>query len=185
MKHTFTRPVLPKSDMLTDNKMRLYSKAKIVFAGMTRRLEAAYDPGGLALGVSVYAAADLAEDYHYILGVVNSMLLSYLFRLRFQAKHLAGGFLAINKGQLAQLPIRTINFSDPIDKQRHDHMVQLVEAMLALHKQLTDAKTPQEKHTIHRQIEATDKRIDRLVYELYNLSAEEIAIVEGSSAPGA
>ena len=30
-----------------------------------------------------------------------------------------------------------------------------------------------------RQIEATDKEIDALVYELYGLTHEEIAIVEG------
>ena len=32
--------------------------------------------------------------------------------------------------------------------------------------------------TIERQIEATDRQIDRLVYELYGLTEEEIAIVE-------
>ena len=33
---------------------------------------------------------------------------------------------------------------------------------------------------IGRQIEATDAEIDRLVYDLYGLSEEEIAIVEGA-----
>lgn len=32
---------------------------------------------------------------------------------------------------------------------------------------------------IERRIEATDREIDRLVYELYGLTAVEIAIVEG------
>jgi hypothetical protein len=31
---------------------------------------------------------------------------------------------------------------------------------------------------IERQIEATDREIDRLVYELYGLTEEEIALVE-------
>ena len=35
-----------------------------------------------------------------------------------------------------------------------------------------------EKSLIHRQIDATDKQIDRLVYELYGLTDEEIRIVE-------
>ena len=34
-----------------------------------------------------------------------------------------------------------------------------------------------------RRIEATDRQIDRLVYELYGLTDEEIAIVEESPAP--
>ena len=33
---------------------------------------------------------------------------------------------------------------------------------------------------LSRQIEATDGAIDKLVYELYGLTEEEIAIVEGS-----
>jgi hypothetical protein len=32
---------------------------------------------------------------------------------------------------------------------------------------------------IQRQIDATDRQIDKLVYELYGLTPEEIAIVEG------
>ncbi len=32
---------------------------------------------------------------------------------------------------------------------------------------------------VKREIEATDKAIDRLVYELYGLTEEEIKIVEG------
>ncbi|TSA16140.1 hypothetical protein D4R75_13850, partial [bacterium] len=92
-----------------------------------------------------------------------------------------GGYFAANKQFLDQLPIRTINFSDSSDKSRHDKMVQLVEQMLSLHKQLPAAKTEQEKTVIQRQIEATDKQIDQLVYELYELTEEEIKIVEGKA----
>ena len=35
-----------------------------------------------------------------------------------------------------------------------------------------------DKSLIHRQIDATDKQIDQLVYELYGLTDEEIRIVE-------
>jgi hypothetical protein len=58
-------------------------------------------------------------------------------------------------------------------------MLQLVEQMLSLHKKLPAAKTEREKTVIQRQIEATDKQIDQLVYELYELTEEEIEIVEG------
>ena len=37
----------------------------------------------------------------------------------------------------------------------------------------------EKKERLKREIEATDKAIDRLVYELYGLSPEEIAIIEG------
>ncbi len=51
--------------------------------------------------------------------------------------------------------------------------------MLALHKNLASAKTPQEKESVQRQVKSTDSQIDKLVYELYGLSPEEINIVEG------
>ncbi len=57
-------------------------------------------------------------------------------------------------------------------------MVSLVEQMLSLNKKLTTAKTDHEKTSLQRQIDATDKQIDKLVYELYGLTEEEIRIVE-------
>ena len=44
---------------------------------------------------------------------------------------------------------------------------------------MTKARTPQDKSTIQRQIEANDKQIDQMVFELYGLTDQEIAIVEG------
>jgi hypothetical protein len=58
-------------------------------------------------------------------------------------------------------------------------MVQLVERMLDLHQQLTAAQIPQTRTVLQRQLEATDRQIDQLVYLLYGLTAEEIRIVEG------
>ena len=42
-----------------------------------------------------------------------------------------------------------------------------------------EAKNPDEKMRIQRQIESTDSQIDKLVYELYNLTPEEVKLVEG------
>ena len=75
-------------------------------------------------------------------------------------------------------PIRRINFDDPADTARHDQMVALVERMLALHRKLAAASIPADKDLYQRQIEATDRQIDALVYELYGLTEEEIRIVE-------
>lgn len=54
--------------------------------------------------------------------------------------------------------------------------------MLKLHEQLAAAKTAHDRTLIQRQIDATDRQIDALAYELYGLSDEEIRIVEGASA---
>ena len=41
-------------------------------------------------------------------------------------------------------------------------------------------RTPQDKERVKREIEATDNAIDRLVYELYGLSEDEVKVVEKS-----
>jgi len=53
--------------------------------------------------------------------------------------------------------------------------------VLKLHKDLPKAKTPHEQESIQRQIAATDKQIDELVYDLYGLTEDEIRIVEGGN----
>jgi hypothetical protein len=79
---------------------------------------------------------------------------------------------------LAQLPIRAIDFDGRDDKARHDQMVKLVDQRLALQESLATANTPPEKTSFERQIAANDMQIDRLVYDLYGLTAEERQIVE-------
>ena len=64
----------------------------------------------------------------------------------------------------------------------HDRMVSLVRRMLDLNKKLPKAKTPHAKELIDREIAATDRRIDKLVYELYGLTEKEIRSVEEASA---
>jgi hypothetical protein len=61
----------------------------------------------------------------------------------------------------------------------HDHLVALVDEMLKLNKDLQGKSFDSEREPLERQIAATDKKIDELVYQLYGLTEEEIAIVEG------
>ena len=51
---------------------------------------------------------------------------------------------------------------------------------MSLHKKLPAATIPADKNLYQRQIEAKHRQIDALVYELYALTEEEIAIVEGA-----
>jgi len=64
-------------------------------------------------------------------------------------------------------------------KARHDKMVELVERMLDLHKQLPKAKTPHEQESLKRTIAATDKQIEVLMCQLYALSEEKARMVGG------
>lgn len=122
----------------------------------------------------------LKEGYRslkYLCGLLNSSLLD--FYLKLISTNFRGGYFAANKQFIEKLPIRSINFDDPDDVARHDRMVTLVKQMLHLYKDNETARTPQDKELIQRQIDATDKQIDTLVYELYDLSEDEIRIIEG------
>jgi len=54
--------------------------------------------------------------------------------------------------------------------------------MYDFHRVQRGAKTPHEKSVVERQINATGRQIDQLVFELYGLTAEEIKIVESAAS---
>jgi type I restriction-modification system DNA methylase subunit len=117
-------------------------------------------------------------SHYYLLGILNSKLMQRVFEL--QNPQMVGKvFSEIKVVYVERLPIMLTDRSDPADKARYDRMVEMVEEMLTLHKQLASAKTEHEKTALQRQIDATDRQIDELVYELYGLTEEEIRIVEG------
>ncbi len=117
----------------------------------------------------------------YVLGLLNSKLL--FWRLRKTSNVFRGGWITCTKQYFGELPIRIIDLSTESDKSRHDQMVKLVEHMQEMHKGLSAAKTPQEQTALQRRIAATDAQIDRLVYDLYDLTPEEIAVVETAVTP--
>lgn len=153
-RHYFRPQIAVAIPELSADKRRLFVSPKIVIAGMSRRLEAAWHPTGLACGVQVFAIHDWHVDPQYLLALLNSKLLSYLFATRFAAKRLGGGYLAINKGQLAQLPI-------PVITERADFGE--VQRLSSLARDWSPAN---------------DELIDQLVYQIYQLKDDEIGRVE-------
>jgi type I restriction-modification system DNA methylase subunit len=118
-------------------------------------------------------------DMRYLAALLNSRLLSFLYPL-VSSKIVAESFPRLSVRDLKRLPIAVPDRSTHWGSTKHDRMVKLVDSMLALHKQLAAAKSEAQKGVIKRQIDATDAEIDRLVYELYGLTEEEIRIVESS-----
>ena len=84
----------------------------------------------------------------------------------------------IKRQQFWQLPVCNIDFSNFGEVAKHDKLVALVESMLELQKKHHEAKMEQDKELYERQIKIVDAQIDRLVYELYGLTEEEIKVVE-------
>lgn len=64
------------------------------------------------------------------------------------------------------------------DVIHEEALTELVGRMLALHAKQRTARTPSDQTAIAREIVATDGQIDRMVYELYGLTSEEVQIVE-------
>ncbi len=63
----------------------------------------------------------------------------------------------------------------------HDKMVALVEQMLEIKKQLQTARTDKDKNFYQDRCNALNRQIDKLVYELYELTDDEIKIVKGGA----
>lgn len=159
----------------------LWDQSKILVPYMVTELSAYSDKdeylyfinittGGLGLTLKTEKLSQL-----YLCGLLNSKLLDYLNKV--SSTGFRGGYIGVGIHNLERLPIVTVDFMDPKSVKHHDRMVMLVTRMLDLHKRT--AQTPQEQESLAREIASTDREIDRLVYELYGLTVEEIKIVEG------
>lgn len=115
-----------------------------------------------------------SEEAKFILGVINSKLISFIY-VNISSIATKDDFRQTTLAELRALPIP----SAPDDRKRK-RLVQLVDTMLSLNQQLQKAKTGREP--IERQISATDQHIDTLVYDLYQLTPDEIKLVEQSTS---
>jgi len=114
---------------------------------------------------------------NYLLGILNSRLMSWFFLRRSNVAQ-RDDFPKIVLKETRTLPIAPLNPQSQKNVARHDRLVDLAEQMLSLHQQLATTKMPHTKTVLQTQIDATDRQIDRLVYDLYGLTEEEIRIVE-------
>jgi hypothetical protein len=161
----------------------IQEQAKICIPRLVHSIQAFYDEDGeyyldnVDVGGLTLQAGDRAA-YLHVTALLNSRLLTfYLHRI---STPFRGEFYSCNRQYLEMLPIRRVNFNDPTDVARHDRIVALVEKMLQLQrgKAESDAILLDARHDLARQIEQLDAQIDALVYELYGLTEEEIAMVE-------
>lgn len=106
----------------------------------------------------------------YILSILNSKLITFYF------KTFVGCGLHVYPDNIRALPIKQINES------KQQPLIKLVDKMLSLNKRLNEIgdKKTDERARIEDEIKKIDNEIDNLVYKLYGLTKEEIAIVEES-----
>jgi len=106
----------------------------------------------------------------YLLGIINSKFIQFYWSIFFSdSKNL---FPKIKRKYLEDIPI-----FNATNKEQFD-IIKLVEEIIDLNNNLHGSKTPHEKKLLEKQIEANDKKINNMVYELYGLTDEEIEIIE-------
>jgi hypothetical protein len=153
-----------------------FEKPKIIVPAIVQSASYTFDNQGFYSNdkTSIIQTKDL-----YLLGILNSRVPDYILHSISSTKQ--GGYFEYKPMYVSKLPIRPIDISNSTDRSNQDHIVKLVESMLSLHKQLADSMSVAQKEIIKRQIDATDREIDQLVYELYGLTKDEIKIVEGEA----
>ena len=158
----------------------IFDGPKIIFPDICKAPRFFLDRSGRYLANTAYC---LGVDDPYLLGILNSKL------FWFAISNLSIPF-GVRAGQyryrliyqyMEMVPIRVIDFTSPVENEKHGRMVALVERNLDLHKRRSEAHAPADKVRLQRQIAATDQQIDRLVYDLYGLTEDEINIVEAAS----
>ncbi|MCI5131163.1 MAG: restriction endonuclease subunit M, partial [Candidatus Electrothrix sp. EH2] len=113
-------------------------------------------------------------DLKFLLGVINSKVLSFWFYYTFD-KFSRKIFPQFKVRELGIFPI------PQTDPKQQKPVIDLVDRMLDLNRRIAESRMPQETEILKRQIESTDKQIDDLVYKLYDLTDKEIKIVESES----
>jgi type I restriction-modification system DNA methylase subunit len=171
----FHRPILDVRK-IKPARANLYATPKIVFAKMAKVIECFLDDDGSYASLNtncVFAPKD-GFNLEFIIGLLNSTLLTFVYQQLFSALKMSGGYFQFQAPQLRLLPIMepTVRCRVPIER--------LVREMVLLKKRLVTCETPHERESLQRQIAVTDRQIDKLVYELYGLTEEETGIVEGA-----
>ena len=122
---------------------------------------------------TLYSIWSKNDEYSllYLLCILNSKTLKYIWASKYSDNK--GLFPKIKGFQLKELPIPTAT----ADQQQK--LSSLATQMLDAHRQLGLAKSEADKAMLAQRIDILDAQINALVYSLYGLTKEEIAVVEG------
>jgi len=164
--------------LYTANSPRFYENPKILVQrhrnpALARRIVAAFDDESYYFKDTLCGLIESDSSYElkFILGILNSKLLNFVYKKMFTE-------VSLNPTYLKQLPLPRMDLISRKRRECHDELVTLVKEMKKLTEEEIRAGTDHDRKLLQRQIKETDKQIDQLVYELYGLTEEEIPIVE-------
>lgn len=130
-----------------------------------------YVGGGNAGGYAITTESNNINELKFLLGILNSNLTTFFISK--VASCFRGGYFSFGKHSFEHFPLPSSNLNN-------NELNNLVDEMINLNKKLEDCKTPKDEKILKLQIAKTDEKIDKLVYELYDLTEEEISIIEES-----
>lgn len=157
IKHAYYQPVISKIDLKNISQRRYEEalKEKIIIGGMTKVLECYYDKGECLAGKSTIIVLDSSENLKYLIGILNSRLMTRFYQIYFNSLSLAGGFYRIGAPQIKELPIAKAT------KLQEEKIIKLVDHLLT---------APSDKKI--------QDDLDKIVYSIYGIEKEEIEILE-------
>jgi len=111
---TFITPYLSITPpLVSTERIRQYHKSKIIFAKIAKRIEACLDQTGEYASANTNFVYDSVYDLRYLLAVLNSDFLNFIYECYFGALRMSGGYFQFQAPQLKVLPIRRIFFTTP------------------------------------------------------------------------
>lgn len=122
-------------------------------------------------GVYLFGTNEKFDPY-FVTAILNSKLYTFIYRLY----SLENGRIL---PQVKPVIVKSMPFID-IEIEDQLPFIELSNKLNNLNKELSISKTPIKKRLLEKQIAFTDKKINQLVYDLYDLTDEEIDIIEKS-----
>lgn len=113
----------------------------------------------------------------YLCALLNSKLMSFIFKNN-SNKIEADSFPRLSVSDLKRLPIKDIDLENKAEKEIHDVITKAVDQLLLLNSGKLEVKIESKINQIQSKIDYNEEKINLLVYQLYQLTAEEIKIIE-------
>jgi len=125
-------------------------------------LQATLKEEGIVLLDRIYYLINkISVNTRFVLGIINAKVTNYWFEYFYSTTKVSGGYFDLNGTQIKSIPIPK---ATPLQQKQ---IADLVSDILQMKKEDCNANTASLEH-----------EIDKIVYQLYNLTPEEIAIIE-------
>jgi len=161
-----------------------YLQPKLLIPDMLVKLRVNYDEAGQFYhGAAIHSIVfnELVKELEpkFFFAILNSKL--FWFFISNTSTALRGNAYRLTPEFLNPFKFPKMNLTVENDKVIHNKLVSLVTRIQKLKKESIFQNIEKNKNLIEREIDSIDRQIDSLVYELYDLTPEEIKIVEGNS----